>query len=67
MRILTSFLLYAGDMIFNADLEPASYHEAASRRRIAFTIRSPSEPSVSYQTDDTAVDWKELITNRLPV
>lgn len=62
MRTLTSFLLYTGDVIFNADLGPATYHEAASR--IALTIRYPSK---SYQADDTAVDWRELITNGLPV
>ena len=40
-RVLTSFHLYAGDVIFSgADLEPASHHEAASRS--AFTIRYPT-------------------------
>lgn len=62
MRTLTSLLLNTGDVIFNADLGPATYHEAASR--IALTIRYPSK---SYQTDDTAVDWRELITNGPPV
>ena len=62
MRVLTSFLLYAGDVIFSADLVPAPCHEAAS-----WIAARSDKTSVSYQTDGTAVNWRELITSGLPV